>query len=877
MSVPQGSKEPRPLKFEDLFDLEEIQAIQDRFAKANGVASLITGPDGTPITKPSNFCRLCTEIIRRTDKGLRNCRCSDAELGKGGTAGPVVRPCLSGGLWDGGAGISVSGKHLANWLVGQVRNEAQSDEKMLAYAREIGADEKEFRKALAEVKVMPAAQFKSICDTLFLFANQLSRTAHHNYQKNKESAERRKAEEAQRESEERFRQLFDTMEEGFATHEIICDAGGRPVDYRFTDINPAFERLTGLKRESLIGRTVLEALPGTEKVWIESYGRVALKGERLHMENYAKELGKWYEVKAFSPRPGEFAVSFIDVTERKRADSELRDALEMQGVLNAMLQRSMTDSGLREKLSGHLASLFTLPWLAIQPKGAVFLMNSGGKELVLTAQQGMSPHMQRSCAAVPVGRCLCGRAAESGRTVEAAEVGADHIITYRGMEPHGHCCTPISAGGRTLGVLNLYMRAGTALTDKQKRFIKHVADIMAENILHSRTVNELTQAQKMESVGRLAGGIAHDFNNILTAIKCYAEFLLKALPPQDPKTDDVKEILTASDRAAALTRQLLAFSRRQIMAPKVSDLNKCVTGISNMLMHLIGEDITFTAKLTAEPCTALLDTGQLEQVLVNLVVNARDAMPGGGAIKLSTELLPASEALRLAHPALPRGPLVRLNVKDNGCGMTEEVKSHLFEPFFTTKEPGKGTGLGLSTVFGIVKQSGGDIEVKSEPGKGTVFSLYFPYSEPGPEAEVADKSVHAAVGASGRETILYVEDEESLRRLGKRILSAQGYNVLTAADGPEALKELERHCKPVDLLMTDVIMPGMSGRDLALEVARRNMAARTIYMSGYTDDAIVKQGVLEPGLAFIYKPFTAESLSAKLREVLDGPADQARP
>lgn len=877
MSVPEELKETRPLRFEDLFDLEEIQGIQDRFAKTNGVSSVITRPDGTHITKPSNFHRLCTEIIRETGKGLKNCKKSAAALGKRNPSGPIILPCPGAGFLNGGACISIDGKHLANWLVGQVRNEAQSDEKMLAYAREIGADEKEFKRALDEVTVMSSAQFEGICNNLFLFANQLSRTAHHNYQRNRESAERRKAEAAHRVSEERFRQLFDTMEEGFATHEIICGADGRPVDYRFTDINPAFERLTGLKREDLVGRTVLEALPGTERVWIESYGRVALKGERLHMENYSKELGKWYEVSAFSPKPGEFAVSFIDVTERKRADSELRDAFEMQGVLNAMLQRSMTDGGLREKLGGHLASLFTLPWLAIQPKGAVFLMNPGGKELLLTAQQGMSEHVQRACAAVTLGRCLCGKAAETGRAVEAAEVGADHHITYAGIEPHGHCCTPISAGGRTLGVLNLYLKAGTVLTDKQRRFIKHVADIMAENILHSRTVSELTQAQKMESVGRLAGGIAHDFNNILTAIKCYAEFLLKALPPQDPKTDDVKEILTASDRAAALTRQLLAFSRRQIMAPKVADLNKCVTGIGNMLKHLIGEDITFSAKLAAEPCTALIDTGQLEQVLVNLVVNARDAMPGGGAIQLSTELLPASEALRLVHPALPRGPVVRVNVKDSGCGMTEEVKSHLFEPFFTTKEPGKGTGLGLSTVFGIVKQSGGDIEVRSEPGKGTVFSIYFPYSEPGPGGEAAGKGAQDSGGVNGRETILYVEDEESLRRLGKRILSAQGYTVLTAADGQEALKELERHGKPVDLLMTDVVMPGMSGRDLGQEVARRKMAARTIYMSGYTDDAIVSQGVLEPGLAFIYKPFTVESLSAKLREVLDGSADQARP
>lgn len=312
------------------------------------------------------------------------------------------------------------------------------------------------------------------------------------------------------------------------------------------------------------------------------------------------------------------------------------------------------------------------------------------------------------------------------------------------------------------------------------------------------------------------------------------------------------------------------------MSPKVADLNKCVGDITNMLRRLIGEDIALGTKLAPVPCLALLDTGQMEQVLVNLVVNARDAMDKGGGVELITELLPASEALFLAHPDLPRGSLVCLKVSDTGAGMTAEVKSHLFEPFFTTKEQGKGTGLGLSTVFGIVKQSGGDIEVESEAGKGTIFRIYFPYCESAPKAADTGKGGPVTGEVKGLETILLVEDEESLRRLGKRVLESSGYTVLTAAGGPEALKALEQHGKPVDLLVTDVVMPGMSGRDLAREIARRNMAARTLYMSGYTDDAIVKHGVLEPGLAFIYKPFSVDGLLLKVRTVLDAPADQAR-
>jgi len=260
---------------------------------------------------------------------------------------------------------------------------------------------------------------------------------------------------------------------------------------------------------------------------------------------------------------------------------------------------------------------------------------------------------------------------------------------------------------------------------------------------------------------------------------------------------------------------------------------------------------------------------------MNLAVNARDAMPEGGAITLETEILPLDEG---TPPDIQRGPLVCLRVRDAGCGMTSEVKSRIFEPFFTTKELGKGTGLGLSTVFGIIKQSGGEIEVESEPGKGTTFVIYLPLREAclrGKDKD-KDKDKNKAAPAKGRETVLFVEDEETLRRLGARILVSGGYTVLMAANGAEALKVLERHGKPVDLLLTDVIMPGMDGRELAFEVARRKLVKRVLYMSGYTDDAIVKHGVLEHGISFIYKPFTVDAVLLKLREVLDNPADQAK-
>ena len=382
---------------------------------------------------------------------------------------------------------------------------------------------------------------------------------------------------------------------------------------------------------------------------------------------------------------------------------------------------------------------------------------------------------------------------------------------------------------------------------------------------------QLIQSQKMEVVGRLAAGVAHDFNNILTAINGYSEFVRDALPSEDPRRADMVEILRAADRATSLTRQLLAFSRRQILSPENVDLNKIAGEMTNMLLRLIGEDVKLVTQLAPAPCVAKVDPGQIEQVIMNLAINARDAMPDGGEITLETELVTADEAFFAAHPDLRRGPLVCLRVRDTGCGMTDEVKSHVFEPFFTTKAKGKGTGLGLPTVFGIVKQSGGEIDLESASNSGTTFRIYFPQTE----TAVPEKEKKKGL-PRGHEIVLLVEDEDIVRRIWQRILAANGYTVLTATNGREALKVLEHRANPVDVLVTDVVLPGMNGRELAQEIARGKMARRILFMSGFTDDAIVRHGVLEPGLAFIYKPFTTEGLLCKLREVLDGPADQAK-
>ncbi|OLC71983.1 MAG: hypothetical protein AUH78_17050 [Gemmatimonadetes bacterium 13_1_40CM_4_69_8] len=373
----------------------------------------------------------------------------------------------------------------------------------------------------------------------------------------------------------------------------------------------------------------------------------------------------------------------------------------------------------------------------------------------------------------------------------------------------------------------------------------------------------------MEAVGRLAGGIAHDFNNLLTAILGSADLLLDTLSPDAPEREDLDEIRKAAKRAADLTRQLLAFSRQQLLAPQVLDVNALLTNLEKLLRRLIGEHIELRTALAPNVGAVQADPGQLEQVIVNLAVNARDAMPQGGQLTIETANAELDEAYAAEHfPARP-GSYVLLAVTDTGTGMDAQTKSHIFEPFFTTKEKGKGTGLGLATVYGIVKQSDGYIWVYSEPGHGTSFKIYLPRvaEAPGP----ARPGFELSASVRGSETVFVVEDDEMVRALIRRMLETRGYTVLLAPHGDEALQLLERHPGRVDLLMTDVVMPGMSGRDLADRVAERRPGIKVLYLSGYTDDAIVRHGVLEPGIAFLQKPFSADALARKVREVLDSP------
>jgi len=402
------------------------------------------------------------------------------------------------------------------------------------------------------------------------------------------------------------------------------------------------------------------------------------------------------------------------------------------------------------------------------------------------------------------------------------------------------------------------VRNAAGQVDYYETFVRDVTD-------QRRLQQQLTQSQKMEAIGRLAGGVAHDFNNLLTVITSYSDLVFQDLPPDDPRRDDVDQVRKAADGAAALTRQLLAFSRQQVLEPKVIDLNSVVDNLKKILQRVIGEDVDLTTVLATELGAVKADVSQIEQILMNLAVNARDAMPTGGQLTIETANVDYDPERQQRADGSKN--FVMLAVTDTGTGMDEATKAKIFEPFFTTKQPGKGTGLGLATVYAIVTQAGGSIWVYSELGHGTSFKIYLPQVDAVPTtAAVARVDL-----PRGTETVLLVEDAAAVRAVARQVLQRQGYRVLEAADGEDALYLAARHQGTIDLVLTDVVMPRAGGRELAERLLAVRPDTRVLYMSGYTDDSVVRHGIREGGVAYLQKPFSPEGLSRKVRDVLDAP------
>ncbi|MGH7650345.1 MAG: PAS domain S-box protein [Gemmatimonadaceae bacterium] len=521
-------------------------------------------------------------------------------------------------------------------------------------------------------------------------------------------------------------------------------------------------------------------------------------------------------------------------------------AVRMIGAMTDVTERTRSEAAIR--FQAQLLNAVQQAVVATDPDGIVIFWNKFAENLYgWTAEEAVGQTIQELTPS-PFMR------EHSSEIVERAAAGeawtGEFLVHGKSGKPFPALLTtsPVRDGdGNVLG----FVRVSIDLTERRN------------------LEEQFRQSQKMDAVGRLAGGVAHDFNNLLTVIRLNTEIIMDGFDANDPRSSDVMQIRNAAERASSLTRQLLAFSRKQILQPRVLDMNSVVATVEPMLRRLIGEDITISSQCNARGYV-VADPGQLEQVLVNLVVNARDAMPQGGRINIETRNAMLDEAYTSEHAPVMAGHYVMLAVTDNGLGMTHETREHAFDPFFTTKEAGKGTGLGLATVYGIVKQSGGYVWVYSEPGLGSTLKLYFP--EVSAAAAFGSASEHQGAGQAsnhGSETILLVEDEEAVRGLTCRILEKQGYRVISAQHGRDAMEIASREKGQIDLVLTDVVMPGMNGRGLVERLVGVRPTIKSLYMSGYTDDDIIRRGFIEPSKSFLQKPFTTEALLQTVRKVLD--------
>jgi two-component system, cell cycle sensor histidine kinase and response regulator CckA len=631
---------------------------------------------------------------------------------------------------------------------------------------------------------------------------------------------RRHLEQEQAESGRLLRALFENAQDAI----LVSDDEGR-----YVEANPAACGLFGVSRNELLGRTPERFYaPGVD--YAEAHQAFLADGQSEGVLRLVTAEGEARDVEFSATAhvlPGRHISILRDVTERRRA----QDALE--------------------RSEERFATLFRSSPLAISisefASGRVIELNARFAELA-----GRTHEQVLGRTSLELG--LWPNAAERDRAIAPLKQGGGVL----NLEAHLR-----RENGELRDVLMSIERIGLAAETEPV-----LATMLVDVTEHRQLEEQLRQSQKMEAVGRLAGGIAHDFNNILSLILGYGDLLRHQIPEGAPGHKRLLEILKAAERAADLTRQLLAFSRKQVLQPRILDLNAVVSSIDSMLRRMIGEDVTLQTSLAPDLGLVRADPGQLDQVLLNLAVNARDAMPNGGRLSLQTANADLDPSWAAEHEGGRPGPYVMLSMADSGMGMSPEVRLRIFEPFFTTKPAGAGTGLGLATVYGIVRQSEGHIWVYSEPGQGTVFKIYLPrvdsQGEPTPIAASSQER-----GPLGTETVLVVEDEASLLRLTRELLDDLGYRVLEAPNGAAALELLERHPEPVHLLLSDTVMPGMNGRELAERVRALRPDVRVVLMSGYTDDAILRLGVSRDQVPFLQKPFTPGQLAMTLRLALD--------
>ncbi|MBN2693823.1 PocR ligand-binding domain-containing protein [bacterium] len=828
------SKKFTPIKLIELFELDEIQKIQDEFSDAMNVASIITDTNGVPITKPSNFTDLCMGIIRKTEVGCLNCYDSDKELGAFNPDGATVKVCKSGGLWDAGAAITVDGVHIASWLIGQVRDKTQTEENAIKYAKKIGANEELYLKAFNNVPKMSEKQFKKIAKLLYTLANQLSTLAYQNLQQKKIIEEKNIIEKQLLAVKEQYELAINGTNEGIwdwnlKTNEVFFSKRWKEIlGYKDNELENRLNTFYSLIFENDLNR-VLNFVKDYLNGEIDSY---SIEFRMVHKNGSLR----WIQAKGEAIRdqfgkPYRMAGSHSDITETKLAETSLKESEER---LNKIL-----------KVVPDLIS--------VQDKDYnIIYSNWNGKGDVKIKQQ------------IVGGKCYtCYR----GLNSVCSDCQAKKIfITKKAFENE---IETIDGDWVELRVIPIFDKTGEI-----EFFVEWVRDITERKQAEKeqqRLSQQLQQSQKMDSIGRLAGGVAHDFNNMLGAIIGFTELSMKLAEGNELLLANLQEISSAANRSAELTKQLLAFARKQGVNPKSFDLNSAISNMYNMLCRLIGENIELIWNPKTKVIIVEMDPTHIDQIIANLIINSKDAISEKGVISIETEVVSLDDSSDIGYKNYKSGEYVKLSVSDNGKGMDKETLSRVFEPFFTTKEIGKGTGLGLATIYGIVKQNSGFIDIKSELNRGTIFSIYLPFYTK--SSNIFSDFEEKVVTKNGNETILLVEDEPSILKLTTMMLKHSGYNVLSSSNPIEALSIANSNSnsnnKKIDLLITDVIMPDMNGYELSKKILEIYPNIKILFMSGYTANVISIKNFYDGEINFIQKPFSIEEMKLKVRESLD--------
>ena len=947
---PEESDSPETLAFDDLFDVDEIQSLQDKFASTINLASIITLPDGTPVTRPSNFCRLCSEIIRNNPRGQKNCFQSDAAIGRYSPDGPIVMKCRSGSLWDAGAAIVVRGKHIANWLIGQVRDIDQPESVIRDYARKIGADEDEAVEAYREVPYMSEEQFRKTAEVLYILANQISRIAYQNYLKSRFILRDQKAKQNLMDKEAYLRALISTIPDLLWL---------KSKEGTFLDCNPRFEALLNAPRDEITGKNdrdffneeISAAFRRNDMRALDNDGPSRNEEELTFLNDGHRETAEVIKTPVRNEKGELLGILGIgrDITERKRMENELmKTKLWLESFINSVTDGIIICDGDNRIVLINDTARSYLPEERLNVEKDIsfediiyyYTLNGPlespeyGKDFFELRKEISET---RRCFESEISQTIHGKQhwfhtrlikVGTGFGIISTDITEKKEAEARFRKTHEQLDSFMNSAQDLMGLFDRESRL-ILMNERTKEFLgnflgeKDITGVMLDEVspcfgnekgirerftsvrktgepasIETKTVigdraqwlnirffkagdgiafiisnmtdvreleEQLLQAQKIESIGRLAGGVAHDYNNMLGIIMGYTDLAMTQIGEDHPVRESLDEIMKASERSSQLTRQLLTFARKQNISPRSLNLNETLSGMLNMMNSLLGEHI----KLIWLPGDNLqnikMDPTQLDQIIANLCVNSRDAIDGNGEITIRTENMNLDETYCRFHSECEPGSYVALSIQDNGKGMDRESQKMIFEPFYTTKGQ-QGTGLGLSTVYGIIKQNKGSINVYSEPGLGTTMKLFFPVVgesvKPAPPAE-------RTVQTGGSETILVIEDEQMILNMTAVMLGKMGYRVFKALNSEEAIELAGKNENKIDLILTDVIMPHVNGKELAEEIKKIQPRAETLFMSGYTNDIIARHGILDEGVNFIQKPFSQHSLADKVRGILN--------